>query len=198
MGRSKALLPLPSGLTFLTHLLGTLRSAAVDDVLVVVGHERESVEASLLQAKLPARVVVNHEYESGQLSSVIAGLNAADDAGTDAMLLTLVDVPLVSAHTVRLVMDRYRSTHVPIVRPVRKGRHGHPVIIDRSLFVAVRALDPAAGLKPLVRENVSPLGEVEVDDDGAFTDIDTPADYQRLVKRHRQMSSGGRVDRGRR
>jgi CTP:molybdopterin cytidylyltransferase MocA len=181
MGRPKALLPLPAGGTFLSHLLTTLESAAVEDLVVVVGHQGTKVAAAVSEATPSARVVVNERYASGQLSSVIAGLDVVDRPDVDAILLTLVDVPLVSARTVRLVMERYRITHAPVVRPVQGARHGHPVLIDRSLFGALRALDPATGMKPLVRANVSPSGDVNVDDEGAFVDIDTPEDYQRLL-----------------
>jgi molybdenum cofactor cytidylyltransferase len=98
-----------------------------------------------------------------------------------ATLVTLVDVPLVAASTVRAVVDRYRRTQAPIVRPVRGTRHGHPVLIDRSLFESIRAADPNAGAKEVVRAYASPAGDVEVDDEGAFADIDTPEDYEQFA-----------------
>jgi molybdenum cofactor cytidylyltransferase len=97
------------------------------------------------------------------------------------MLLTLVDVPLVSPATIRAVIDRYKATQAPIVRPVRGDEHGHPVLIDRSLFGLLRAADPAAGAKPIVRDHVSVAGDVVTEDDGAFVDIDTPAAYERVL-----------------
>ena len=96
------------------------------------------------------------------------------------MLMTLVDVPLVSADTVRAVLDRYHATHAAIVRPVRGAEHGHPVLVDRSLFGELRAADPASGAKPVIRAHVSAPGEVTVEDEGAFLDIDTPEAYRRL------------------
>jgi molybdenum cofactor cytidylyltransferase len=90
-------------------------------VVVVLGHQAEAVAASLVGSGLPARLVINDGYEHGQLSSVLRGLNAIDRPGVTAMLLTLVDVPLVSAATVRAVMDRHAATRAPIVRPVRGG-----------------------------------------------------------------------------
>ena len=68
----------------------------------------------------------------------------------------------------------------PFVRPVRGGDHGHPVLIDRSLFDPLRHADPRLGAKEVVRAHASSIGDVEVDDDGAFTDIDTPVEYERL------------------
>ena len=56
------------------------------------------------------------------------------------------------------------------------------VLIDRSLFSDLRAANPNEGAKPIVRAHVSPLGDVPVDDAGAFIDIDTPDDYARYCK----------------
>ena len=92
-------------------------------------------------------------------------------------------VTSTSVATVRAVVDRYRTTRAPIVRPVHGNRHGHPVLIDRSLFDALRHADPSAGAKPIIRANVSPAGNVVVDDAGAFADADTPDEYERLIRR---------------
>jgi molybdenum cofactor cytidylyltransferase len=177
MGRAKALLPLEPGETFLTRIVRTLRDAEVEDVVVVVGHEPESILTTFAGQ---ARVVINADYEAGQLTSLLAGLRLVDRPGVIAVLVTLVDVPLVTTATVRAVIERYRRTGVPIVRPVHNGRHGHPVLIDRSLFDRIRAADPTIGLKPIVRAHASAAGDVEVADEGAFRDIDTPAEYDRV------------------
>ena len=128
-----------------------------------------------------ARFVTNPDYEHGQLSSLLRGLNAVDRPGVIAALVTLVDVPLVNADTVRAVLDRYHQTHAPIVRPVRGHEHGHPVLIDRSLFDEIRRADPSGGAKLVVRAHASARGDVQVDDDGAFRDIDTVDEYERVV-----------------
>jgi molybdenum cofactor cytidylyltransferase len=183
MGRSKATLPLGTSDTFLTRSVRTLVAGGVEDVVVVLGHEPQLVLDSLGGLDLPLRVVMNPAYESGQLSSVLAGLRAIDRPGVNAMLLTLVDVPLGSADTVRAVLARYRTSGAPIVRPVSGGRHGHPIVLDRSLFGLLRSADPNLGIKPIVRAHVSSAGDVEVDDEGAFLDIDTPEEYAKLAAR---------------
>jgi CTP:molybdopterin cytidylyltransferase MocA len=63
---------------------------------------------------------------------------------------------------------------------VRGDQHGHPVLIDRSLFDLLRRADPHRGAKAVVRAHATPAGDIQVDDDGAFDDIDTPVEYERL------------------
>ena len=122
MGRAKASLSLDGVDTFLTRIVRTFQEAGVDDVIVVVGHEADEIARVFARSGLPARFVVNANYDRGQLSSLLAGLAAIDRPGVAAALVTLVDVPLVSAATVRAVVDRYRSSHARIVRPTWGAR----------------------------------------------------------------------------
>ena len=119
------------------------------------GIDAREIAESFSASGLRARFVVNPNYDRGQLSSLVAGLAVVDRPGVVAALVTLVDVPLVSADTVRAVIDCYRRTHAPVVRPTSGTRHGHPLLIDRSLFAALRAAEPEAGAKPVVRAHAS-------------------------------------------
>ena len=180
MGRPKATLPL-GGETFVGRIVKTFRAAGVEEVVVVLGGGASNLEAALRDEGVDARLIVNPDFERGQFSSVLAGLRAIDRPGVLAMLLTLVDVPLVAPSTVRRILERYRATGAPVVRPVRGDQHGHPVLIDRSLFSRLRSADPNVGAKAIVRAHCSETGDVPVDDEGAFLDIDTPEDYARVL-----------------
>jgi molybdenum cofactor cytidylyltransferase len=183
MGRSKASLPLGTTETFLTRIIRTFQQADVDDLVVVLGHDAEAIRERVTARGFTPRFVVNPDYERGQLSSIQTGLAAVDRPGVTAMLLTLVDVPLVSASTVRAVLEHYRTIHAPIVRPTRGSTHGHPVLIDRALFNALRTADAEQGAKPVIRAHASAAGDLPIADDGAFLDIDTPEEYARVVER---------------
>lgn len=183
MGRPKALLAVgPSGESFLGRITRVLREGGVEEVIVVLGHDAPAVRAALPFAPGQVRVIENEDPDQGQLSSLLAGLRTADRPGVRGVLVTLVDVPLLSADTVRAVLDAYRSAGgAPIVRPTKQGRHGHPVVFDRALFGELRRADPAAGAKSVIRAHEAEVLEVEVSDEGAFIDIDTPSDYERFV-----------------
>ncbi|MCU0250948.1 MAG: nucleotidyltransferase family protein [Vicinamibacterales bacterium] len=180
MGRPKALLPI-GGDTFVTRVCRTLVEAGVGDLVVVVGAEHDAIAAAVDGSGLRARVVENPRREEGQLSSVLTGLAVADRPGVDALLVHLVDAPLVRPDTVRAVLDAFLRTHAPIVRPAVGDRHGHPVLFARRLFDELRRADPAVGAKAVVQAHASEVCNVAVDDEGACRDIDTPEDFARLA-----------------
>lgn len=192
MGRPKATLPLEGSDTFLTRIVRTFLDAGVDDVVVVVGTDADAIVASFAPSGLPARFVVNRDPDLGQLSSLVAGLGVVDRPGVVAALVTLVDVPLVSAATVRAVVERYRATHVPVVRPTSGARHGHPLLVDRALFDAFRSAEASDGAKPIVRAHATPQGDLPIDDEGAFRDIDTRDEYEALISDRSSAGGGGR------
>jgi molybdenum cofactor cytidylyltransferase len=179
-GQPKALLTDRDGRTFTARVLATLADAGVDGAVVVTRAGDEALTAEIERAAPFARAVVNPDPDRGQLSSLLAGLAAVDRPGVRAALVTLVDVPLVSADTVRRLLAVARTGGAPIVRPVHGGRHGHPVIFARSLFDDLRAADPTAGAKAVVHRHRDAVCDVAVADAGCVEDVDTRADYTRL------------------
>jgi molybdenum cofactor cytidylyltransferase len=102
----------------------------------------------------------------------------------EAVMMTLVDLPLISEATVRAVREAFLANPgAPLVRPRRGGRYGHPVIFNRSIFGELRRADPTKGAKPVVHAHAAEEVNVDVDDEGAFIDIDTPEDYERFIAR---------------
>ena len=184
MGRPKALLPAgPAGDTFVARIVRTLRAGGVEDLVVVAGGVAEEIGRVLAQEEPPPRVVINPDPDRGQFSSLQIGLRAVRGPDVGGVLVTLVDVPLVSAGTVERLLAVHRSTGAPVVRPERQGRHGHPVIFDRSLFREIGAAPAGSSAKAIVaahrRESVS----VPVAEDGPFRDFDTPDEYARAFDR---------------
>jgi molybdenum cofactor cytidylyltransferase len=180
MGRSKALLRV-EGRTFVRRILQTLHEGGIDEVAVVLRPQHFEAVAEVTAGA--GRVVVNPRPDEGQLSSLIAGLDAIDVPGVDAVLVTLVDVPLIQPSTVRALVTRAATSSAAVLRAVYRGAHGHPVIFKRDLFAQLRAADPAIGAKAVLRS--VRVEDVEVDDPHVIRDVDTPDEYERLIQRPR-------------
>jgi molybdenum cofactor cytidylyltransferase len=184
MGTSKALLRAgPAGQTFLRQLAGALLSGGVADVLVVGRPEDEPLArevAALSELGTAARFIVNPRAAEGQLSSMLAGLNAADKPGVTGILVAPVDAPLIRSDTVSALLAVFRARGAPIVRATYRGRHGHPVIFGRAIFNELRRADPEIGAKMVVRAHQEMAVDVDLDDPAVLHDIDSPEDYERV------------------
>ena len=179
MGQAKAALPLgTTGDTVVARVVATLLAAGLPSVAVVAGAHIDAVRAAMPRFEPRARVVEHLGWAQGQLSSLLAGLAAVDGPNLEAILVTLVDVPLVRPDSVAAIVHAWRQSRAPIVRPVDGDRHGHPVIFDRAVFDDLRRADPAIGAKAVFAAHASRRLDVPIKDDGAFVDIDTPTDYQ--------------------
>jgi len=183
MGRPKAGLRVsPSGLTFAAAAVESLRAAGLAEVTVVAGAHPEAVRAAVAGLE-GVRVVVHDRWAAGQLSSLRAGLAAVDAPDVEAIVVTLVDCPLVQPATVSRLIEAWRRTRAPIVRPAIGERHGHPVIFDRITFDDLRTAPLEVGAKAVIARWRDAIQNVVVDDAGVLADIDTPDDYDAFVRR---------------
>ena len=178
MGSPKALLLTPDGRTFVTAVVETFAAAGIADIVVVTGRDHDRIVEALATARLPvpARISRNVNPSRGQLSSLLTGMDASVTSDTQAVVVTLVDVPLLAAETVRLVVSEWQRTRAPIVRPAIGDRHGHPVVFDRRVFSELRSAPPDLGAKSVVRAHADELVNVPVTDEGCLVDVDTPGD----------------------
>lgn len=191
MGQAKAALPLgTTGETVVARVVRTLLSAGLPSVTVVAGAHIDAVRNAMPAFEPRARVVEHLGWAQGQLSSLLAGLAAVDDPQLEAILVTLVDVPLVRPDSVAAIVHAWRQSRAPIVRPVdpstslRAGgeRHGHPVVFDRAVFEDLRAADPRVGAKAVFATHAARRLDVSIKDNGAYVDMDTPDEYRRVLK----------------
>jgi molybdenum cofactor cytidylyltransferase len=180
MGRPKALLPCPaSGYSFVRHQIEVFRSAGTDEVVVVGRPGIPQVEAEAIAAG--ALFTLNPTPPRGQLSSLLVGIDRAEDLGATAILSTPVDLPGISSVVVSSIIAAGRRGSHPIVRPTHEGRGGHPVYFARAMFEELRRMDPGIGARGVLRADPARVLDLAVSDPGILLDVDTPADYRRLT-----------------
>lgn len=117
----------------------------------------------------------------GMGDSIAAAVRATADAG--GWLILPADLPLVQPATLRLIAEVLSQSlsQWQAVQPVHAGARGHPVGFAASNGAALMALAGPLGAAPVLRglRAINAVGEVEVDDAGIVTDIDTLDDLAR-------------------
>jgi len=179
MGTQKLLLPFGE-VTVIEAVVRTALASRVDRALAVLGSGRDAVRLKL--APYGVEFAVNEDFAKGMLSSVQAGFKALPAAAKAAVVM-LGDQPFLPAKVVDAIVEAYGESRKGIVVPAFRGRRGHPVLIDLRYRDEVLALDPAEGLRQLMRAHPEAIFEAEVEDANILRDLDVPEDYANELKR---------------
>jgi molybdenum cofactor cytidylyltransferase len=178
MGGPKALLKIGDK-TFLHYIVDVLRLAGIREIVIVLGAEAENIGRTL--SWFDGTVVVNEDWEQGQLTSVNCGLGALPQEDLEGAIVFPVDHPLISSDLIVSLVTAFRTSKKKIIAPVYKGQRGHPVLFSSEVFGELRKSDPAVGARQVVRAHANDVGEVTTDEEGVVLNIDTPEDYQSRI-----------------
>ncbi len=178
MGQPKALLPY-RGRAFLEHLIGVTRHPRIGLARVVLGAGAEEICEKL---KLdPASIVINLDWEKGQLSSIQAALRSLPQGVTEGILLCLVDHPLISAGLIGRLIKLFDSSGKPVIIPTYKGRRGHPVIFRSTLYDELLAAPLGLGARAVVWAHAADVLEVPTDEEGVILNLNDPETLKRAM-----------------
>lgn len=179
MGVPKQLLEY-QGRSLLLRAVNSALASVCEPVLVVIGAYARELSLSL--AGMPVTLINNPDWQHGLGTSIRAGINAMQHHDVDAALLSLTDQPMLTFQTYDRLVAAYAQQRLPVTAAEYAGILGTPALFDRSLFPQLLQLPSAQGCKQLINNTADELiarcacPEAELD-------IDTPADYSRLLTR---------------
>jgi molybdenum cofactor cytidylyltransferase len=186
MGSPKALVTY-QGTPFLEHLLSVTRHAAIGVRRVVLGPDAGNICEKIELA--PDEIVINEDWEKGQLSSIQAALRSLP-TGTDGMLLCPVDHPLVSSALISHLIETFLESKAPVVVPTYEGRRGHPVIFSAAVYDELLSAPAHTGARAVVWAHKNDAQEVATMEEGCVLNLNDPAALLKL-KGQRPETFGG-------
>jgi CTP:molybdopterin cytidylyltransferase MocA len=149
-----------------------MTAAPVGRVVVVLGSAADEIAAAVdLHGADP---IVCARWAEGQSASLACGLGEL--ASCEAVVVTLGDQPRVSPDAIRRVIAGRNGASA--VRATYGGEPGHPVLLERDLFSALRNVTGDKGARNLLLS--VPVLDVPCDDLGGGEDVDTPAELDAL------------------
>jgi molybdenum cofactor cytidylyltransferase len=165
-GGAKQLAPY-RGRPLLEHALSAMAAASgLSDRVVVLGARAGDILAAVdLHG---ARPVIATDWADGQAASLRAGVAALADT-VDAIVITLGDQPEIDPRAIAAVIAA-RDTGTDAIRATYSGRPGHPVLLERSLFVACMSLQGDQGARTVLAD--ARIRTVACDGLGSDIDID--------------------------
>ena len=186
MGALKALLDW-RGRPLIVHQIVALREAGADEVVVVLGHRADELQARIganrdVYQAGAVRCVVNADYAQGKTTSIKAALRAItrpNDGPPGPILLLNVDQPR-SATVIRRVLDAHLNDDDALITiPTCNGKGGHPIAISRSLYPELLEINEATqGLRAVTERHQHVTRRVELEAPELLWDVNTPEQYR--------------------
>jgi molybdenum cofactor cytidylyltransferase len=176
MGEPKLLLPY-RGRTVVEAVLENAAASSAGRTLVVLGGQAGFIEAKI--ARFSAVLTRNLNYKDGMLSSVQWGFRLLP-ADARAAVVLLADQPWVTAPTIDSVIRAYVQGTKGLVCPVHRRKGGHPLLVDLKYRDEIGRLDPAVGLRGILRRHPEDVLRLEVKTSAVLEDLDTPRDRGKL------------------
>ena len=177
MGEPKQLLPIGTK-TAIIRCLDTALAAGIGDIIVVLGTPHGCRIGKSI-AGYCVTTVYNNRPESEMAGSVMIGLRSARNSSTGIMVCP-VDHPLASADTLRALIRLHSEKPLQIVIPSFHHRRGHPTLFPKELLTG---LLPGKNLRDVIKENSERVRYYPTSDEGVILDMDTPADYRKIIER---------------
>ena len=137
--------------------------------------------------------VVNDKWQTGQSSSMKAGLEAVSPE-SDAVLFFMADQPMIDTDTINYLITVFHKTDKSIVAPLYNGKKGAPVLFSRSIFEELKIIDGDKGGRDLL--NKYPVEYVDINSPLAGMDVDTPEEYSRLKEMMEKVQGAGHKAQG--
>jgi len=174
LGRPKQLLPFGDGV-LLDVVLDLVRDLRFAQRIVTLGGSADEVRAAVDLSGFD--VVLNDDFRSGCSSSIGAAIGAVDPDAAGIVLL-LGDQPRMRPESIEAVVRGRGDAPIAVAR-YRDGI-GHPFVLSRATFPALRALHGDRGVWKLIERLGTAVARVDVA--GPMpADVDTEADYQALL-----------------
>ena len=186
------------GRPLIIHQIVALREAGADEVVVVLGHRADELQARIgvnsdVYAAGNVRCVINRDFMQGKTTSIKAGVQAiagpdddpgnpdAGPAGGGSILLLNVDQPR-GAPVIRRALAAHHSgagAGALITIPTCRGKGGHPIIVSRSLRSEMLAIDESTqGMRAIIQRRQSATQRVELGCPELLWDVNTPEQYR--------------------
>jgi molybdenum cofactor cytidylyltransferase len=179
MGSPKQLLPF-NGNSLLRHAVLTALGSSCQPVVVVLGALAEKLQSEV--SDLPVTIIENRVWAEGMGSSIRTGIAALEGISEHlaGALLMLCDQPYVTSQTLDQLISVYEESTPLAVASEYAGSLGAPALFSRELFSELGALKNAEGAKQILKRHEQDVLRLSVPE--AVWDVDTPADYERLIQ----------------
>lgn len=178
MGKSKLLLPVHDT-PLLVYTIRKIMDQSINPILVVLGSDAEKHRDAIQHLRID--ITVNDDWSTGMGSSIRKGLKEITRLHPDlkAIVVAVSDQPLIPSAFYQKLITTASSSAKKIIASGYSGTLGVPVLIKNEALGLFEKIENQHGAKRVLETHRS-LVDILDCPEGAL-DIDTPADYQKLL-----------------
>lgn len=179
LGSPKQLLLLDKD-SMLNRLIKMVQKAVDFPIYLVLGANAEKIKAQLPNVSL--KIVENTEWQEGMGSSIRIGVQTVIDSANkhDGVLILVCDQPHLSETAIKDLISLQANKKSAITASFYANITGTPALFHQSVFSDLLALKGDQGAKRIIQERDQELAKLQFE--MGVLDIDTPEDYQKLLK----------------
>jgi len=162
-------------------VVGHLRESKLDELILVLGQDARRMIQKLSLNSL--KVVINPTPSLGISAALQRGL-AHLSPRSDAILIAMADMPLVTGAIVNQLVDAYAGGKKGIVVPVNGKSRGYPMILDReTYFEELLTLRGGVGLDVILDNSPKDILEVKMKSDEVTVSVDSHEELEAVKDR---------------
>ncbi len=179
MGEPKQLLPWGET-TLIGHAI--VQSLELKEITthVVLGANYDLIHKRINQ--FPITIIRNPNWQTGMGSSIRFGIKhiKQDELSYDAVLISLIDQPLIDTNHLEILITQFRNESTTIVASDLGDRVGVPAIFSSTIFDELERLEEDFGARYIIKKHIDEVKVVSAM--GKSIDVDTMKQYKELIQ----------------
>ena len=170
----------------INHSIKNILASAIDELIIVLGHEKEILEEFIGISK-KVKLVFNENYASGIASSIKIGLENLSKKN-EAFFIALADMPMINQNIYnKLIKSKYNynkkkkpSHKKEIIIPTYEGRSGNPILFSKFIKNKIMNIEGDFGAKKIIALFPDKILYVPFKNNNVILDFDNQENFGNL------------------
>ncbi len=172
-----------NGIPLINYAIKNILGSAVDELIIVTGHEKEIIE-NLIKKNRKVRFVYNKNYKDGISTSIKIGVQNLSKK-MDSFFICLGDMPNINQNIYnKLIKAKFNynkklnNNHKKeIFIPTFEKKNGNPILFSKYMKEKILNIRGDNGAKKLIELNKNKVLNVSVKSSGITLDFDNQKDF---------------------
>jgi len=166
-----------NGQSILKHICDQVNDAKIDEFFIIAGKNYHRIINEIPTYSDKIKIVPNN---TPLLSSSVRFALSIIPENTDAVMLILGDMPLITTELMNKIVEKYRQSDKKIIFPCTGDTIGNPRLFDKKYFNELKNVQGDKGGREVTKQHREDAAGVEIDTKELFMDIDTKEDFEKI------------------